>query len=942
MLGLLFNSEVILADSPNDLEKGDVVFNYLPVWFNYHSGIYLDYEGGDTDDQHNHQTAEQTRAGYVARTFYEFTHNLWGYVGGRTESQDIAVRTGIVDTARNNVDIRRPYVEDWRRQVIEWRDGLSGNPVDGILQVGEILRLRCDGWVELVYALNGIHIQNDIIHNTDWYNELNRSDYTIRTPVTQYNAMNPSAGTPPILTVTDSENNVIPDNGTTNDKNITVKVDDGPTGSGLCHFEVFQGANVNSTPLSSYWDDTYYDTQSHTYTLNGLPDGQICIRVFDQAGNYTLHRFTIDTTPPPAPSPDDGVEGFSSDTTPTFWWARPSDASGISGYYWKVPPGSDTWTTSNYVTLSPQADGTHTFYVKAKDRAGNTGAYGSHSFTISTVDKTQDPELGGVDFRSAELVYISGDALTQGGIQFVIKAEQALPEEPTINLYEEKEPLLSLFLAALAIPNHKQWVSLPVRWDGEKWVGAVQIEDVLAKTELGRILLDADVKMKFSDLNVMKDMFIDLKDLWTNLVRNSPYYSQIYAQGFNTYPSWVYRTWIRPDEVTANAETNKIFISTYKVGVRTELMRCELDLSSYRFSQAIVDDLNQRFQTWKQAFIDKLKTIREPTIAESLNNDPEYKDMREAYAAVAIAQWYKQQDTSNLLYRDLIDSEDITGLEIPFDRDYWTNQALQYIDTYSWIDFFGREISAELWGGAVLVDTIVDVTPGISQEDKELVSQAIEELYVKVGNTYYIGDEIREPQLDLVPAVLYFSQDTPGLGEEVIITSLIRNQGQQDSGAFDVAFYDRYTHPDGQTRVYKIAFQAVEGLPADSIKELNQSWTAGFGSLLGTHKIYAELDYYNSVDESNEKNNIIQKEIVVLNSYPIVTITSPENGAVFTSNRITFEGSGTDPQDGVLLDSSLSWSSSIDGGPLGTGSLLTVDLSLGTHIIPGMLKYQAF
>ncbi len=98
-----------------------------------------------------------------------------------------------------------------------------------------------------------------------------------------------AVGTPPVLTVTDSQNNAIPDNGTTTDKNITVTVDDGPNGSGVCHFEVYQGADVNGTPLSSYWDNTYYDTQSHTYALNNLPNDQICIRAFDQAGNDTLH-----------------------------------------------------------------------------------------------------------------------------------------------------------------------------------------------------------------------------------------------------------------------------------------------------------------------------------------------------------------------------------------------------------------------------------------------------------------------------------------------------------------------------------------------------------------------------------------------------------------------------------------------------------------------------
>lgn len=99
---------------------------------------------------------------------------------------------------------------------------------------------------------------------------------------------------------------------------------------------------------------------------------------------WVNNRLCVDGTPPPPPIPDDGVSGWSNDNTPTFTWSPPSDLSGIEGYYWKVDGGADTWTTSTSVTLSPQSDGTHTFYVKAKDRAGNIGNWGSHTFRIDT------------------------------------------------------------------------------------------------------------------------------------------------------------------------------------------------------------------------------------------------------------------------------------------------------------------------------------------------------------------------------------------------------------------------------------------------------------------------------------------------------------------------------------------------------------------------------
>lgn len=63
------------------------------------------------------------------------------------------------------------------------------------------------------------------------------------------------------------------------------------------------------------------------------------------------------------------------------------------------------------------------------------------------------------------------------------------------------------------------------------------------------------------------------------------------------------------------------------------------------------------------------------------------------------------------------------------------------------------------------------------------------------------------------------------------------------------------------------------------------------------------------------------------------TITAPTDSAAFLpGDSVTFEGSGSDPEDGTLTGSSLAWDSDIDG-PLGTGTSVTTTLTLGTHAI---------
>jgi photosystem II stability/assembly factor-like uncharacterized protein len=69
------------------------------------------------------------------------------------------------------------------------------------------------------------------------------------------------------------------------------------------------------------------------------------------------------------------------------------------------------------------------------------------------------------------------------------------------------------------------------------------------------------------------------------------------------------------------------------------------------------------------------------------------------------------------------------------------------------------------------------------------------------------------------------------------------------------------------------------------------------------------------------------------NQLPIVSIISPDNNANSpVDDAINFTGTATDPEDGALPVSALSWSSNRDGD-LGVGSSVNVYLSPGTHQI---------
>jgi hypothetical protein len=132
-----------------------------------------------------------------------------------------------------------------------------------------------------------------------------------------------------------------------------------------------------------------YSTALTSYTVQPMTEGAYTwrVRAYNSSGwsEWTPSwSFTLDTTPPSTPNPDDGTSGWSTINTPAFTWLATDTGSGIAGYYWRVDSGSETWTTTTAVTLAIQTDGSHVFYVKAKDNSGNNGTYGSHAFQIDT------------------------------------------------------------------------------------------------------------------------------------------------------------------------------------------------------------------------------------------------------------------------------------------------------------------------------------------------------------------------------------------------------------------------------------------------------------------------------------------------------------------------------------------------------------------------------
>lgn len=139
--------------------------------------------------------------------------------------------------------------------------------------------------------------------------------------------------------------------------------------------------------------------------------------------------------------------------------------------------------------------------------------------------------------------------------------------------------------------------------------------------------------------------------------------------------------------------------------------------------------------------------------------------------------------------------------------------------------------------------------------------------------------------------------------------------------------------PDGDPLTVSILYSpdgGVNWLGLGSSPPGATSYMVDFAALPGSSqaliKILASDGFYSAEDVSDNR-------FAVPNKPPLATIVSPPADATFNAVApIVLEGLGTDLEDGAMENTALHWRSDRDG-PLGTGGLLEVMLSPGTHTI---------
>ena len=141
--------------------------------------------------------------------------------------------------------------------------------------------------------------------------------------------------------------------------------------------ETFNSASLESPGSgTTAWSYAFALPPGGTYTVH--------VRAVDEAGNTTpagsqaSATFTIKTSPPPAPTISSGPEQQTSAKSATFTF---SDSQ--AGVTFLCAKDSHTFATcSSPKTYGTVGEGAHTFYVEARDSAGNTSTASSYSWSV--------------------------------------------------------------------------------------------------------------------------------------------------------------------------------------------------------------------------------------------------------------------------------------------------------------------------------------------------------------------------------------------------------------------------------------------------------------------------------------------------------------------------------------------------------------------------------
>jgi hypothetical protein len=269
---------------------------------------------------------------------------------------------------------------------------------------------------------------------------------------------------------------------------------------------------------------------------------------------------------------------------------------------------------------------------------------------------------GGIDFSTLELRYLSENSgsFADRSLRY---AFNGIPAAHNKNLNAGRTAAAQAsdaFFVWLSLPSNKFWVNLnPDEPDRI-------IDPQLGKTDAGRILLQADLRMKKTVAQLIHPDTSLGKQFWQQLDRD----------GSRSCLS--FRQWIVPAPAIIREDGDGIYIADAPLNVKLESQYFKAKgLSGFLSSCSIQ---NKSIKEHNESVFRRLIL---PRIEQAVNTAPEYAELRRVYRSRVAAEWYRQRSTSQATnYREMVNQGDISSW--PARQDWSSRQVFdQYVDSFT-------------------------------------------------------------------------------------------------------------------------------------------------------------------------------------------------------------------------------------------------------------------
>jgi hypothetical protein len=304
-------------------------------------------------------------------------------------------------------------------------------------------------------------------------------------------------------------------------------------------------------------------------------------------------------------------------------------------------------------------------------------------------------------FRPVHLRYMSYDDAAN---HFKLIMDRGDLERARLSGVEnDSKKLFHFFLSGISLPDEDFWVNLNPNEPDRI------MELSLSQTEIGRIMIEADLQLKKEMSSATSPKSPEGKDFWDALDKKA---GELFSEGRGQVPvfSLSTRCWIVPDEIIMRGTPNDAYI--YKAVLKVML---EEDHAGPKKTTRVSDPRLKEFQEYATGL------MRErilPRLTRSVNVSRQYASLRQVYYSLILAHWFKTYFRGRGgLYSWMIDRAQFFDQDRRWSVDSYFKEYLksikqgEYDISYAEESFFGAVTRRYFSGGvilngAVLVDAL--------------------------------------------------------------------------------------------------------------------------------------------------------------------------------------------------------------------------------------------